>query len=145
MKRNSLRADDPQGILCYQRSEGCKSLRHGSRYLPLMINGIRAGDYELAPEATAYNTYLQVQTYDVTELLERGNNAAAVVLSTGWWAGRIGHYGESVQYGDRMGLLMQIHILYEDGTETVIGTDESFLSSEGERRYGELCIGENMI
>lgn len=108
----------------------------------LMINGIRAGDYELAPEATAYNTYLQVQTYDVTELLERGNNAAAVVLSTGWWAGRIGHYGESVQYGDRMGLLMQIHILYEDGTETVIGTDESFLSSEGERRYGELCIGE---
>lgn len=108
----------------------------------LMFNGKRAGEYELAPEVTPYHTMLQVQTYDITELLREGENAVGAVLANGWWAGRIGHYGESCQYGDTLALLLQIRIEYEDGTEEIIGSDESFYSSEGPWRYAEIGIGE---
>lgn len=108
----------------------------------LVLNDIRVGDYELAPEATNYNNMLQVQTYDVTGLLKQGSNALGAVLANGWWAGRIGHYGESCQYGNKLALLLQMEVEYEDGTTYVTGTDSSFRSLEGPWRYGELCIGE---
>lgn len=108
----------------------------------LILNEKRVGDYELAPESTAYNKYLQVQTYDVTALLQQGENVLGMVLADGWWAGRMGYYGVSVQYGDMLAALMQIHILYTDGTEEIIGTDKSFQSSDGPRRFADIQIGE---
>lgn len=108
----------------------------------LMINGKRIGDYELAPEATSYQKYLQVQTYDVTELLQKGENVLGAVLADGWWAGRLGYYGVSVQYGDKLGLLLQLKIEFSDGTEEILVTDSSFKSSFGARRYADLEIGE---
>ena len=108
----------------------------------LLINNKQAGDYEFAPEATNYADMLQVQTYDVTGLLRQGRNALGVVLANGWWAGRIGYYGESCQYGNRLALFLQLEVEYEDGEMYVLGTDSSFRSSEGPWRYGELCIGE---
>lgn len=108
----------------------------------LLLNGKRVGNYELAPEMTCYEQYLQVQTYDITELLQEGDNVIGVVLADGWWAGRLGHYGIPVQYGDHLALLMQIQIFYEDGTDEVIGTDQTFGSGFGARVYADLYIGE---
>ena len=108
----------------------------------LLLNGKRVGNYELAPEMTCYEQYLQVQTYDITELLQEGDNVIGVVLADGWWAGRLGHYGIPVQYGDHLALLMQIQIFYEDGTDEVIGTDQTFGFGFGARVYADLYIGE---
>ncbi len=107
------------------------------------INGKRVGDYELAPEVTAYADYLQVQTYDITDLLEEGENVIGIALADGWWAGRIGFSGESARFGDMLAFLLQMHLRYEDGTEQIIGSDSSFVSdSNGPRRYADIFIGE---
>lgn len=107
------------------------------------LNGTKAGDYMLAPEASSYRDYLQVQTYNILEYLKEGKNAIGVTLGDGWWAGRLGCTGESVRYGDTLGLLLQIELLYEDGHTEVIGTDKGFVSTcEGPRRYADLSIGE---
>lgn len=108
----------------------------------LLLNGKRVGNYEFAPEMTCYEQYLQVQTYDITDLLQKGDNVIGAVLADGWWAGRLGHYGIPVQYGDHLALLLQIQIQYEDGTEDIIGTDGTFRSDFGERVYADLYIGE---
>ena len=109
----------------------------------LHINGKRVGDYELTPEVTSYHQYLQAQTYDVTDLLQTGENEITAVLAPGWWAGRIGLFGHSVQYGDRLALLLQMEIWYEDGTRKIIGSDGTFLSTdESPWIYSELYIGE---
>lgn len=108
----------------------------------LEMNGKRVGDYELAPECTPYNTFLQVQTYDVTKLLNEGRNAIGAILGDGWWAGRIGNNGDSVQYGNKLALLMQMNIRYEDGSEEIIGTDGTFRSSQGPLRYSDGYMGE---
>ncbi len=39
------------------------------------INGKRVGDAYLTPGWTSYNKRLQYQVYDVTGLLQQGNNA----------------------------------------------------------------------
>lgn len=108
----------------------------------LFLNGKRIGNYELAPEMTCYEQYLQVQTYDITDLLQMGDNVIGAVLADGWWAGRLGHYGIPIQYGDCLALLLQMQIQYEDGTEETIGTDDTFYSGFGERVYADLYIGE---
>ena len=108
----------------------------------LEINGQKAGKNEFAPEATCYRDLLQVQTYDITEILQKGRNAVGMCVADGWWAGRIGNYGDSVQYGDKLAVLLQIEVLYDDGTSEIIISDGSFRSSAGPRRYADLYIGE---
>ncbi len=108
----------------------------------ILLNGRRVGTYELAPEPTSYRDYLQVQTYDVTELLQAGDNVITSTIADGWWSGRLGNNGDSVQYGDRLGFLMQMEVLYQDGRREIIATDDSWTSHESPRRYADLLIGE---
>lgn len=108
----------------------------------LQLNGVRVGDLELAPEPTAYEQYLQVQAYDVTELIGQGDQVLGAIVADGWYAGRIGLPGASCQYGDRLGLLVQLEIDYEDGRRQIIGSDAAFRSTTGPLVYSDLFIGE---
>lgn len=54
----------------------------------LEINGKPVGDQKLAPGWTNYHKRIQSQTYDVTKLLARGDNAIGASLANGWWAAR---------------------------------------------------------
>ena len=110
----------------------------------LELDGERVGDLELTPGFTPYQKCLQYQTYDVTGKLITGRHALGIVLSDGWYAGRIGMLGDSAQYGNKLAALLQIVVTYEDGTEEVIGTDDSFSSSTGEFVYSDLYIGEKI-
>lgn len=110
----------------------------------LSINGKRVGDLEFMPEATPYHKMLQVQTYDVTELLSSGENTVGAVLGDGWWAGRISFYANPSYYGDQLALLMQLEIEYNDGSKDTIATDTSFTSYFGEILYSDLGIGEKV-
>ncbi|MCA9985209.1 MAG: family 78 glycoside hydrolase catalytic domain, partial [Anaerolineales bacterium] len=108
----------------------------------LSLNGARVGDQELAPEPTAYDKYLQYQTYDVTDLVQAGDNVLGAALGDGWYIGRIGLPGANNQYGDRLALLLQLEIEYEDGSSQIIVSDDSFKSSTGPLVYSDLFIGE---
>ncbi|MCX7670023.1 MAG: alpha-L-rhamnosidase N-terminal domain-containing protein, partial [Anaerolineae bacterium] len=81
----------------------------------LHINGQRVGDGVLTPGWTAYDKRLQYQTYDVTGLLRPGENALGVLLGDGWYRGWLGFEGNRNTWGDRLGLLLQLHITYADG------------------------------
>ncbi len=110
----------------------------------LRLNGKKAGDLELTPGFTSYSKYLQYQTYDVTEMLHPGTNVIGIILADGWYAGRIGMIGDSAQYGDKLGALLQLEIDYADGSSVTIGSDERFVSSTGEYLYSDLYIGEKV-
>ena len=89
------------------------------------LNGQRVGDELFTPGWTAYRKRLQYQTYDVTEHLREGTNALGVTLGDGWYRGFIGFEGERNYYGDTLGLLAEIRIVYDDGSVAVIGTDDA--------------------
>jgi len=108
----------------------------------LEINGVRVGSQELAPEVTAYQGFLQYQTYDVGELLTPGANVIGAVLADGWYRGRIGLPGDSCQYGDKLALLLQLEVEYSDGSRQWVNSDHNFKSSSGPLVYSDLFIGE---
>ncbi|HVV13254.1 glycoside hydrolase family 78 protein [Amycolatopsis sp.] len=90
------------------------------------LNGARVGDEVLAPGWTSYEHRLRYQTHDVTALLREGENTLDVLLGNGWFRGRLTWSGKSAFYGDRLALLAQLEVTYEDGSTEVIGTDEQW-------------------
>jgi alpha-L-rhamnosidase len=108
----------------------------------LYVNGRKAGDELLAPGCNDYHSWIQVQTYDVGEYLRAGENRIEVMLGDGWYKGRIGFEGKSALYGDRQALLMEMRLGWPDGTETVLGTDESWEAGTGLVRFANIYDGE---
>ena len=115
----------------------------------LHLNGSVVGDHVLAPEWTRYDGHVQYQAYDVTSLLQKGRNAAGLVLGDGWYAGRIGladripGFPKRGLYGDKPLCLVQIEAELQDGTRTRVVTGRDWRSTiEGPIRADDLLDGE---
>ncbi len=108
------------------------------------LNGKKIGDGVLTPGWTSYNNRLQYQAYDVTNLLQEGNNAVGVALGSGWYRSVLG-WGENKNlYGKNLGLLFQLELRYTDGSSETILSDRSWKSSTGEIIYSEIYNGETI-
>ncbi len=106
------------------------------------INGKRIGTDYLTPGWTSYNKRLQYQVYNVTGLLNNGNNAIGVVGGMGWYRGFLAWNDNKNIYGKRTGILFQLAIEYNDGSTQTINSDESWKCSYGAIRYSEIYNGE---
>ncbi|SEE71065.1 alpha-L-rhamnosidase [Ruania alba] len=90
------------------------------------INGAPVSEDVLAPGWTSYHERLHVQTYDVTALLRPGSNRLEALVGNGWYRGQLVFPGNRSSYGDRLGLLAQLEVEYDDGRRQLFGTDESW-------------------
>jgi alpha-L-rhamnosidase len=106
------------------------------------LNGTRVGNAELTPGYTSYRHTLQVQSYDVTDLLVVGPNVLGAVLSDGWWRGQIGFMKTTDVFGPSTALLAQLHVKMRDGTERVVGTDADWRSTRSHILAADLIAGE---
>ena len=95
----------------------------------LRLNGQRVGEAVLTPGWTSYDHRLQYQTYDVTALVREGDNAVGAMLGDGWYRGYLGFQGQRNMYGDRLALLLQLHITYDDGRVEIVGSDSRLACS----------------
>jgi len=107
----------------------------------LRLNGQRVGGGRFAPGWTDYHTRVQYQTYDVTHLLAEGSNAVGSILGTGWYAGHVGMMGRHI-YGTTPRFLMQLMLEYEDGSQEIIVTDETWRMATGPLIYSDMIKGE---
>lgn len=107
----------------------------------LRVNGRKVGDQLLAPEWTRYSKRIQYQTYDVTKMLNSGNNAVGAQLSGGWWTGPV-----QIQIppeNPRQCLLMRMDIELADGTKQSIVTDATWsATTDGPIRRSGIYYGE---
>jgi alpha-L-rhamnosidase len=106
------------------------------------LNGERVGDQVLAPGWTDYNKRVQYQTYDVTGMIQAGENVLGAIAGTGWYAGYVGWGNYCRHYGATPQVLMELHVDYADGTTEVIATDQEWTCATGEIRYADLLHGE---
>ncbi|MBT2533171.1 glycoside hydrolase family 78 protein [Arthrobacter sp. ISL-48] len=107
------------------------------------INGTRVGDEALAPGWTSYNQRLRYSTYDVTGLLNDGENVVGAWMADGWYRGRIGYHGGTRNiYGEKLALIAQLEITYGNGTRETIATDETWKASLGPITMASLYDGE---
>ena len=109
----------------------------------LTLNGSKVGKDYFAPGFTSYYTNLQYQTYDVGGQLRTGTNELIAVVAGGWAVGAFVWTRKNRIYADRQALLLELRIEYEDGTEEVIGTDESWeVTEDGNYRMCDIYDGE---
>ena len=97
------------------------------------LNGRKIGNEHFAPGWTTYDKRLQYRTYDVTDMLARGENAFGIMLGRGWYLSRLGwSSGEHQIYAsNKLGALAQIVVTYTDGSRDTIITDGT--------RFGRRC------
>jgi alpha-L-rhamnosidase len=108
----------------------------------LHLNGQRVGDGQLTPGWSSYDQRLQYQTYDVSALLQQGENAIGVILADGWYRGWLGFEGQRNTYGDRLALLLQLQVTYADGRSAVICSDGGWQALTGPVRSADIYMGE---
>ena len=106
------------------------------------INGRRVGDEYFTPGWTTYQKCLQYQTYDVTDLIQQGENSIGVYLGDGWFRGYISYIYERNVYGKNLALFAQLEVTYLDGSTETIVSDNSWKSSTGPILESDLFNGE---
>ena len=105
------------------------------------INGNLGTKEKFKPGLTSYYHRIQYQTYDITALLQEGENVWAVVLGDGWWRGVTGGTVRN-NFGYKLAFFGQIELYYEDGTSEIIATDETFKHSTGGIIASDMQMGE---
>jgi alpha-L-rhamnosidase len=106
------------------------------------MNGKKVGDQVLTPGWTAYDSRLQYQTYDVTQLMQQGGNAIGITLGDGWFRGNLAWSGQHNTYGARSAVLAQLELTFQDGSRSVVGTDGAWKASTGPILMSDIYNGE---
>lgn len=103
------------------------------------LNGQRIGDYFLAPGWTSYETRLQYQQYDVTELLSE-ENTLEIMVGKGWYASPIPGWIEDLKAAhaaNQTALLAQLEM-----DEIYVATGKDWSVRESRVRFSEIYDGE---
>lgn len=108
------------------------------------LNGRKVGDAVLHPAFTKYDARVLYTVYDITEYLVQGDNAAGIVVGTGWY----NHHARDVwnlyaaPWRDECKALVQIEISFGNGSRTTVLSDASWLCSTGPIVFDGLRNGE---
>lgn len=116
----------------------------GLGYYEAFINGKRVGDHVLDPAWTNYEQRSMYATYDVSDLLRRGQNAIGVMLGRGQYNPLCndiwGLYKSA--WVDQPKLIALLNIEYNDGTKKSIITDKTWKTDGGPVIYDDTRHGE---
>lgn len=107
------------------------------------INGENISDDVMPPGWTPYKKRIETITYDVTDLIESGQNTIAVELAAGWYSGRLGWMKTFWNDTESPKILAQLELTMNDGTKQVIISDDTWKgTTNGPIRISEIYDGE---
>lgn len=87
------------------------------------LNGEKIGRQVLTPGFTSYRHRVQFQTYDLTDRMQE-HNLLAITVAPGWAVGRFGSGRQ--MFADRMRVNSCLHLIFTDGSEATVSTDETW-------------------
>ncbi len=124
--------------------KNAKMLICGLGLFELKINGILPDDTVLNPANTQYDDTVNYRVFDVTSLIQSGENAIGVELGNSWYNENFEMWSiKNAPWRDNPKLLAELHIVYDDGTKEIIKTDTSWkVSLAGPTTYNSIYHGE---
>jgi alpha-L-rhamnosidase len=108
----------------------------------MRLNGHRVSDDFFTPGWTDYHKRVYYRTYDVTQLVRRGDNALGAMLADGWFSGYIGFRGDRELYGKYPRVRAQLHLEFTDGATTDIATGPGWKAATGPILEADFLKGE---
>jgi alpha-L-rhamnosidase len=111
----------------------------------LRINGRRAAASVLDPGWTNYRRTVLYDTYEVTSLMRQGANALAVMLGNGFFNVEKypGRYTKLVGSFGRPKLILQLRLLFADGSAELVVSDGSWRTHPGPITLSSVYGGED--
>ncbi len=119
----------------------------GLGYSIAYINGQRVADHMLDMPWTQFAKQVMYNTFDVTSMLRKGNNAIGVMLGNGWYNPMPIHMFQRFNFREALTvgkpcLKAQLRIVFTDGSVKTISTDETWKAGEGPILMNSVYLGE---
>ena len=110
----------------------------------LTLNGQKVGKEYLANGDMDFSSRILYAAYDVTSLLQNGENVLSAQVASGWYGDQTSYTLENYNwYGDRQSLLALLAVTFSDGTVEYIPTGSDWqYYGEGPVRYAGNFNGE---
>jgi len=103
------------------------------------LNSKKVGNEYLTPGCNSYENWLQYQTYDVTNSIQK-ENKLEITLGNGWYKGR---YGLNKPVHDHpWDLIAELHLEFTDGSQCVINSDTSWTAKQSTITSSGIYDGE---
>ena len=118
----------------------------GLGYSEIYINGAKVGDHVLDPNFTDYTTRVNYLTYDVLNYIKTGENIIGVILGNGWYNLPTPDLfqNEKACWKTAPKLLLNISIVFADGTTQTIVSDSTWKWNTGEILFNCIRGGETI-
>lgn len=115
----------------------------GLGFYEFFINGKRIGENILAPAKTPYHKHILYDTYNVTKLLNKGENALGIHIGNGWYNPYKPWWQQyRMQWFGSKKAMAQIHVTFEDDSTQIILTDKNWRWADGPITYNCVYDGE---
>lgn len=116
----------------------------GLGHYELTINGKKIGNSEFAPLWTDYDKTVNFNTYELTaKEFQNGKNVIGVLLGNGMYNTLAERYSKFyVSFGPPT-LFFKMKVIYKDGSEDIIKSDESWKYSKSPITYNSIFGGED--
>ncbi len=105
------------------------------------LNNSRIGDFYMAPGWTAYDKRHQYQSYDIKNMIHK-SNSLEITVGKGWYRGRICEDRINNGWGGVSAIIVQIDIVFSDGTKKEIISDENWKTARSPIKFSEIYDGE---
>ena len=134
-------------FLLEDKVESARLYISGLGYFESYMNGERIGEDVLHPGWTQYAKRVLYSTYDVTDLMNEGDNTIGVILGNGWYnplpLRLFNKYNlrEHLTVG-RPKLIAQLLITYKNGEQKTIISDDTWKWDEGPILKDNVYLGE---
>lgn len=117
----------------------------GLGYFEMTINGQKTTDKVLEPGESQYEKTVYYATYDLTRLLQIGDNTVGMMLGKGLYhlPETPGRYQKLIRSSGRLQMLAQIEVIYTDGTRSMVVSDESWKVAAGPITFSDWYGGED--
>jgi len=114
----------------------------GLGYHESFINGNKLGDEVLQPSQTDYNIRSFYVAHDVTKSLRKGKNILSFWLGDGFYNQDRVFGKKGLSYGQPR-IIAQLEIMYNDGSKSVLVTDENWKCKASAITSANIYAGEN--
>jgi alpha-L-rhamnosidase len=109
----------------------------------MSINGKKIGNSFLSPGWTYYDKRCLYNMYDITTMINKGNNAIGVIAGNGFYNINRERYYKLVDAFGAPKMICMISIDYDDGSRETIISDEQWKTSPSPVTYSSIYGGED--
>lgn len=114
----------------------------GLGHYEAFLNGDKIGKSVMAPGWTDYDSYCLYNSYDVTHMIDKGDNVISVMLGNGFYNVPNERYRKIITVFGNPKLIAKLQLNYTDGSRDVVVTDNTWKVAESPITFSSIYSGE---